>query len=230
MSVIVFETELLVDRVQQEHDLVKSSFQEAVAHAIQAGELLLELRSGIPHGQWTDWLSRRLPGITIAHATTYMRMARHRELIQSEPSLNAARRALARADTADTRVDPVMVAECIALRGGGAKYKEIAETLSISIPTVSRILNPKAAKQHRRAQARTSKAARRALRLRERDARAKRVGGDLGKAYSLLRQCLDTLQSVEGSHGGEVAIEVRSAMRSLYNAEDSLDQAMKAAY
>ena len=47
----------------------------AVAHAVIAGELLIEAKRQVPHGQWLPWL-RSTCGLSERTAQAYMRLAR----------------------------------------------------------------------------------------------------------------------------------------------------------
>ncbi|MDP2826698.1 MAG: DUF3102 domain-containing protein [Sulfuritalea sp.] len=56
------------------HAAAQSAMQAAVAHAIQAGELLLQAKAVIPHGEFGEWC-RSLP-FSESMARGYMRLAR----------------------------------------------------------------------------------------------------------------------------------------------------------
>lgn len=47
----------IASEIRSEHDAAQRSASEAVAHATRAGELLLEARAVLPHGQFLPWLA-----------------------------------------------------------------------------------------------------------------------------------------------------------------------------
>lgn len=47
----------LAAQVRVEHEAAQSAMQAAVGHAIRAGELLLEAKAQLPHGQFGAWIS-----------------------------------------------------------------------------------------------------------------------------------------------------------------------------
>jgi hypothetical protein len=68
-------------RVKIEHQAVAASLKQSVQHAIAAGELLLEAKDQIPHGQWLPWLEQHC-GVTPRAAQMYMRVAKYRAAIE----------------------------------------------------------------------------------------------------------------------------------------------------
>jgi hypothetical protein len=42
--------------IRREHEAVASSAKKALAHAIAAGELLIEAKKQVKHGEWLPWL------------------------------------------------------------------------------------------------------------------------------------------------------------------------------
>ena len=85
MSNIIASAEgFLIDiaaRIRIEHQAVAASLKRSIEHAIAAGELLLEAKDQIPHGQWLPWLEQRC-GVTPRAAQMYMRVAKHRAAIE----------------------------------------------------------------------------------------------------------------------------------------------------
>jgi hypothetical protein len=68
-------------RIKAEHQAVAASLKQSVYHAIAAGELLLEAKEQVPHGQWLPWLAERCE-VTPRAAQMYMRVAKHRAAIE----------------------------------------------------------------------------------------------------------------------------------------------------
>ena len=47
----------VADQIQTEHKAAQRCASEAVAHAIRAGELLIEAKAALPHGAFGAWLA-----------------------------------------------------------------------------------------------------------------------------------------------------------------------------
>jgi len=71
----------LAARIKAEHQAVSVSLKESVAHAIQAGTLLLEAKAEISHGQWLPWLRDQCT-LSERTAQLYMRTAKNRTTIE----------------------------------------------------------------------------------------------------------------------------------------------------
>lgn len=65
----------IAQRIRQAHELAAKAFSDALAHAKDAGELLCEAKTNLPHGSWLRWLRAEV-GISPRTAQTYMRVAR----------------------------------------------------------------------------------------------------------------------------------------------------------
>ena len=46
----------LAKRINAEHEAVAEAATQGLQHAVQAGTLLLEAKSQVPHGEWLYWL------------------------------------------------------------------------------------------------------------------------------------------------------------------------------
>ena len=68
----------LAQRIEGEHKAVATALQSALGHAIAAGELLIEAKRQVGHGQWLLWLKANcaVPARTAAH---YMALAKSRK-------------------------------------------------------------------------------------------------------------------------------------------------------
>ena len=73
----------LADRINSEHEACHASMQKGLEHALKAGTLLLEVKAGLPHGEWLPWLGKNCPEVKKRTAQAYMRLAR--ELPKFEP-------------------------------------------------------------------------------------------------------------------------------------------------
>jgi hypothetical protein len=74
----------LARRIAVEHNAVAVALRSALAHAIAAGELLIEAKSKVRHGQWLKWLAANCETIPERTATHYMALARDRERLCDE--------------------------------------------------------------------------------------------------------------------------------------------------
>jgi hypothetical protein len=63
--------------LRHEVEQADQQWQSAVGHAIRAGELLIEAKTQVEHGEWLPWLEANFPG-SVRSAQGYMRIARNR--------------------------------------------------------------------------------------------------------------------------------------------------------
>jgi hypothetical protein len=71
----------LAARIKAEHEAVSSALKESVRHSIAAGELLVEAKGQLDHGQWLPWLRDHCT-ISERTAQLYMRLAKNRAEIE----------------------------------------------------------------------------------------------------------------------------------------------------
>ena len=57
-------------------DQAKGFASQAVAKAIECGQLLLQQKASLGHGSWLDWIKLNLPEISHDKAQRYMRLAK----------------------------------------------------------------------------------------------------------------------------------------------------------
>src|SRR5262245_21116834 len=89
----------LADRIREYHEAVRQILKSAVEHAMATGDLLIEAKSQLDHGEWSPWLREHCE-ISERTARLYMRLAKNREAIETYEdtaslTLNAAVRLLA---------------------------------------------------------------------------------------------------------------------------------------
>lgn len=53
---------ILASAIRQESEAAESAWHEAVAHAVRAGELLIEVKSRLGPDEWAAWLAANFPG------------------------------------------------------------------------------------------------------------------------------------------------------------------------
>lgn len=83
----------LADEINREHRLVGQSIASALTHATRAGELLHEVKDGLPTGAWLPWLAAHFEE-SERTAQLYMRIFKHRDEIPQNVSVAQAQRAL----------------------------------------------------------------------------------------------------------------------------------------
>jgi hypothetical protein len=73
----------LAARIKAEHEAAAASLRDSVRHAIAAGELLIEAKARLKHGQWLPWL-RDHCSISERTAQLYMRVGKNRNEIERQ--------------------------------------------------------------------------------------------------------------------------------------------------
>ncbi len=68
----------IATELRSEVEAAELAWQDAVSHAIRAGELLTEAKSRVKHGEWLPWLEANFPG-SPRSAQGYMRLAENAE-------------------------------------------------------------------------------------------------------------------------------------------------------
>ncbi len=73
----------IAERIRSEHGEVGAALTRGIVHAITAGELLIEAKAKLKHGQWEPWLAENcaIPARTARH---YMRLAKHKDKLTDE--------------------------------------------------------------------------------------------------------------------------------------------------
>src|SRR6202044_2192582 len=66
-----------------EHDGAKAAVKRGVEHVIAAGELLIEAKAQLKHGEWLPWLEEHC-GLSDRTARRYMRVARYKDKLGGE--------------------------------------------------------------------------------------------------------------------------------------------------
>jgi hypothetical protein len=83
----------IADEIGREVRQAERAWQDAVGHAIRAGELLIEARSQLEHGEWLPWLKANFPG-SERSARNYVRLARNSGNVADFPTVRSALEAL----------------------------------------------------------------------------------------------------------------------------------------
>lgn len=100
----------LADRIRECYDEVRYAVRTALEKALEVGDLLNDVCDGLPRGERVDFIDRTgMPRRTAYH---YMKLADHRELIETEfatvanLTVRGAMKAIANANKADQSDDP----------------------------------------------------------------------------------------------------------------------------
>lgn len=231
------------DRVREialHHQRTIDNLRGALDAAIAAGHLLIQIKQQLPRpangrpGVWQQWLREHEAALGFSYPTAaeYMRFARFEAIVREHGAVHCldARNLLAvrssyRADIAD----PTLVEEAKRLRGEGLTLTEIGDQLGFSRQAIGIWINHESRRERDRRRSERSRRAAQALRREELRQVARRVGGDLGESYSLIRKALDNLERASTQYSGGARSEIRSTMSSLHNAEDKIAKALKLA-
>lgn len=84
MSLSTLATEIVA-----EHEACERASKSAVEHAVRCGELLIEAKGEVEHGQWLLWLAENFPA-HINTASNYMRLAANSQRVVNSGSIREA--------------------------------------------------------------------------------------------------------------------------------------------
>src|SRR3954470_3834886 len=102
----IIETDARTQRINAKYRAFERDFRSAAEHAIQCGELLMEQKASLNHGEWGPWLRESFQG-SERHAQRFMKLAREQGAIDptrvSDLSFRGALRELPkRSDNSET--------------------------------------------------------------------------------------------------------------------------------
>lgn len=218
----------LVKTINREHDAVMDAAQSVVAHAILAGEALIQAKALVPHGQWEAWTGQQFPDRHGKTLRLYMRLARNADAIrEANPKTITAAQRLIVGESFIAGNDELR-AEARRLKREGLSVNEICAKLGRSKPTIYAWLDPKEAEKRRRRKKQESRRARRALHRQERDAAARKAGGSISHGYANVRKALEALTEAQLTEADtEAKSEIAHAIERLHLAEDHIVRASK---
>lgn len=84
---IVRNPEEIASRINEEHSRAFGKAKDALSHARAAGELLIEAKSLLKHGEWGNWLAENV-AFTKRTAQSYMRLARNWESLSKNETIS----------------------------------------------------------------------------------------------------------------------------------------------
>lgn len=198
----------LIERANNEHRQVEESLGQALGHVIQCGLALSEVRERFIVGRgWNKWADEHFDGGRVM-AASYMRMAEYRDLINDLPNVGQAMKRLqgmpAIRQPGVRMYSDAAKEEARVLFSNGMSKTEISKMFGVSFGTVASWVDPKVLQRQRKYSRERSKAKRAeearkrqeaANRAAEREAR--RVGGALAEAYSLIHKLEAPLAKAE---------------------------------
>jgi hypothetical protein len=74
----------LRERLKDEHAAVAKALKTSLKHALTAGDILIEAKAQLEHGQWLPWL--KSCGLSERTTQRYIRLARYRTTIEANPT------------------------------------------------------------------------------------------------------------------------------------------------
>jgi hypothetical protein len=74
----------LAARIVAEHEACKDAVKRGAEHVMRAGDLLIEAKALLQHGQWLPWLAKHC-AFSDRTAQLYMRLAKRRPEIEANP-------------------------------------------------------------------------------------------------------------------------------------------------
>lgn len=77
----------IASRINEEHTRAFEKAQDALSHARAAGELLIEAKGLLKHGEWGNWLVENV-AFTERTAQSYMRLARNWEFLSKNETIS----------------------------------------------------------------------------------------------------------------------------------------------
>jgi hypothetical protein len=72
----------LAEAIEREHQAANDAARTAIEHLIRCGELLIEAKKAVPHGEWLPWIRANL-SFCPRQAQKYMRLAEHADHLRN---------------------------------------------------------------------------------------------------------------------------------------------------
>lgn len=121
-------TQDAISSLKKLHAQFEKNARESYKLALQMGEILTVQKEAMTHGEWNPWVDEHLP-FTVRSASTYMRLHREREYLESEGVSDLATAdALLRAKgngKSKTTYGPLAVEQWEILNGFAAENEEV---------------------------------------------------------------------------------------------------------
>jgi hypothetical protein len=143
----------LAAAINDEHRRCGEALLTALDHAMRAGDLLIQAKAEIGHGNWQAWIEENFEG-SLRSAQDYMRLAKNRETIEAEKARSSAplgidralraiaapnQKKLPEASEADESIDEKsLTADQEIVRDGEKPGQEIAAELHVEVEEVAK--------------------------------------------------------------------------------------------
>jgi hypothetical protein len=72
------QLDTLAERIKAEHLACDAAMSDALGHALDAGDLLIEAKAQVGWGDWEEWVVANC-GVSVRRAQEYMQLARGRD-------------------------------------------------------------------------------------------------------------------------------------------------------
>lgn len=237
----------LTEAFQTELAHAEQGVQHALSHYLRCGEVLHELKSRTPKGEWVKWCVDN--DVSPQWASSLVRIYVYRDSIDMNPRPDGrgrlrfpGMRSAMRSISGEPPTTPNgglssqhpqgLKAVAVRMKAEGALTHEISSVLNVPKGTVQNWLNPEGRRRSsdkRQKRLKEEAAARTALKAAnkraERDALAKANGKELSVAYAAVRQALAALSKADRTACGEA---LQQADRYLTAAESAIVQALRA--
>jgi transposase len=188
--------------VVREHKAALVAARTTLAHAVRAGEALLQIRDILMlTDEWTSWIENDFP-LNRSQGYLYMRLAHHKDLIPPKvESLSQAERLIAGLPSYDgsgsrARVDSVKRGEAERWRAEDppVPWKQIAKRLDVSVSTVYNwFYGAKGQRRYRQRQKKAQQLLKESEELKEAQRLASKNETALSEAYTLTERLRDVL-------------------------------------
>ncbi len=90
----------LAARINAAHDEALASVRTALGHACRAGDLLIEAKRQLGHGDWLPWLRQHCAAVSERTAQKYMQLARELPALTADTPRRGGFESAGRADAA----------------------------------------------------------------------------------------------------------------------------------
>jgi transposase len=188
----------LIEDANLEYMFVEETLGRAIDHAVKCGEALAKIRRHHITRGWETWVDENFMGGHVV-ASYYMRIAEYKDLVDGLPNVTQAMKRLrgmpALREPGYEGHSEEVREEARTLVAEGMSKVEVARMFGVSANTIRNWVDPEALKRHRVRVNEQSRKRREETRQKKREALerkaardAKRVGGVLAEAYSLVHK------------------------------------------
>jgi predicted transcriptional regulator len=227
--------EELTELANIEHEATIGLLKDSLVHAIGVGDILNEIHTRIPWGEWVGWLEENFSG---SHGTAalYRRIAWYATDVQ-ESGTSTIADAIAYLQLHNLNVprmgnrEATTVKEARKLMEKGLSGRAAARELGISNNKLRwwMGLGKKSASSSKKEYLRKKREEKKVKQQIERDELARQRGGSVAEVYSLIRKAAQQLDaaSLLPGQSAEAKGSLTAAIRLLYKVEDHVVEALR---